>query len=408
VSSGAASAGRGEAPREAPTAPPPRSRHLLHLFSTFAAGGPQVRTTTLIRALPPEFRHTIVGLDGNFAARERLASLPQVAYAEPPRKSRLGAYAWRLGRLIARVRPDLVLTYNWGAIEAIPGARLFGHRRLIHAEDGFGPEESGGQLPRRVRFRRLVLPLVQRVVVPSQTLLRHAAEAWRVPEARRLLIPNGIDLGHFAPEPVAAGGARAERAALRAHFGLDAGAPVIATVARLRKEKGLELLIDALAEAAGGRGGLAFLARAQLLIAGDGPEEAALRQRAAERGVAARVRFSGNLPDPRDAYRAADLFAMSSHTEQMPISLVEAMGCGLAAVSTAVGDVAGMVAPENARWIVAGREPPALAAALEEALRDGAAREAAGAANRGKARREYSVATMVERYLALYATVLAS
>ncbi|MBM4014724.1 MAG: glycosyltransferase [Planctomycetes bacterium] len=376
---------------------PPGSIHLLHLFSTFAAGGPQVRTATLIHALPPAFRHTIVGLDGNFACRERLAEHPRVAYAEPPRKSRLGAYAWRLGRLIKRVRPDLVLTYNWGAIEAIPGARWFGFRRLIHGEDGFGPDESGGQLARRVRFRRLVLPLVQRVVVPSATLLRHAQEGWRVPEARRVLIPNGIDLDHFAPEPVGPGGALPERAALRARFGLDAGAPVIATVARLRKEKGLELLIDAVATLTG----------AQLLIAGDGPEETALRARVQQRGVTARVRFAGNLPDPRDAYRAADLFAMSSHTEQMPISLVEAMGCGLAAVSTAVGDVAAMVAPENARWIVAGRAPEVLAGALDQALRDAAARAAAGAANRAKALREYAVGTMVARYRALYASVLA-
>lgn len=372
-------------------------RHLLHLFSTFAAGGPQVRTATLIHALPDRYRHTIVGLDGNFACKARLEGHPRVAYAEPPRKSRLGAYAWRLGRLIARLEPDLVLTYNWGAIEAIPGARLFGCSRLIHGEDGFGPDEAGGQLARRVRFRRLVLPLVQQVVVPSQTLLRHAAESWHVPDARRQCIPNGIDLDHFAPESAGGGDEREGRAAARARFGLTTARPVIVTVARLRKEKGLELLIEA----------HALLPEAELLIVGDGPEEAALRELATQRGCAARVRFAGNLPDPRAAYLAADLFALSSHTEQMPIALVEAMGCGLPAVATAVGDVAAMVAPENAGWIVGGRDPAAFAQALALALRDRELCAAVGAANRAKALREYSVATMVARYQALYETVLA-
>jgi len=374
-------------------------RHLLHLFSTFAAGGPQVRTATLIHALPESFRHTIVGLDGNFACKERLAGHPRVAYEEPPRKSRMGAYAWRLGRLIARVRPDLVLTYNWGAIEAIPGARLFGFRRVIHGEDGFGPDEAGGQLARRVRFRRLVLPLVRRVVVPSRTLLRHAEEKWRVPEAKRLLIPNGIDLRHFAPSEPGAGAPSAANAA-------DAAAPVIGTVARLRAEKGLELLIDALA-AGVGDAGCEPLRAATLLIVGDGPEEGALRQRAEARGVAARVRFAGNRPDPRDAYRSMTLFALTSHTEQMPISLVEAMGCGLAAVSTEVGDVAEMVAPENRPLVVAGREPLLFARRLAAALRDRAALRSIGAANRAKALREYDVATMVARYRDLYEAVAA-
>ncbi|MSP15157.1 MAG: glycosyltransferase [Myxococcales bacterium] len=383
-------------------------RHLLHLFSTFAAGGPQVRTATLIHALPATFRHTIVGLDGNFSCGKRLEGHPRVAYVDPPRKSRLGAYAWRLGRLIARLRPDLVLTYNWGAIEAIPGARLFGFRRLLHAEDGFGPDESGGQLARRVRFRRFVLPWVTRVVVPSQTLLRHAADSWRVPEARRLCIPNGIDLDHFAPSD--AGAVRGQgdsHAILRERFGLAIDAPVIVTVARLRKEKGLELLLEALAVAER-EPALATLRRAALLIGGDGPEEAPLRERAAQLGIASRVRFAGNLPDPRDAYRTADLFALSSHTEQMPISLVEAMGCGLAAVATAVGDVAAMVAPENGPWIVAGRDPAAFARQLDAALADRERRASIGAANRAKALREFALSTMVERYRELYEAVLAS
>jgi len=385
----------------------PTTRYLLHLFSTFTAGGPQVRTATIVRALGESYRHTIVGLDGNFACAERLKGLANVSYADPPRKSRLGAYSLRMGGLIASVRPDLVLTYNWGAIEAIPGARLRGFRRIIHGEDGFGPEEASGQLARRVAFRRLVLRLASRVVVPSRVLLGHLERTWRVAPAKRLHIPNGIDLAHFAP-------GRADE--LRAKWGAQRGDGdfVIGTVARLRAEKGLDLLVRSFAEVAKTLSG----ARARLVIVGDGPEEAALRSLARElvpdSTSGARVVFAGPVADTRDCYRAFDLFALSSRTEQMPISLVEAMACGLPVVATDVGDVAGMVSDENRPWVVkvaekdGSRETATFTAALTASLGDAARRTQLGRANRAKAEVEYRVETMVERYRRLYEEVAGS
>ena len=398
-------------------------RHLLHLFSTFAAGGPQARTAVVIRSLDESFRHTIVSLDGNLAGAKRLERHPRVAFADPPKKSRFGAAVPRFARLVRNVAPDLALTYNWGAIEAIPAARFAGVRRVIHAEDGFGPEEARGQLRRRIWFRRLVLPLARKVVVPSLVLEGHLRHTWRVPERARVLIRNGIDLGRFAPIGATAGAgsagggaddaaARARRDELRKAWGVSAGEVVIGTVARLRAEKGLELLIESFAALlksppfaaaeAGGR------PAPRLVLVGDGPEEPMLKALATRLGVAARVRFAGALDDAREADRAFDLFAMSSRTEQMPISLLEAMGCGLAVVATAVGDVATMVAPENLRFLRPDREPAPFAAALAELAADPALRASLGAANRRRALAEFDEGTMVRRYRELYLEVLAS
>jgi len=369
--------------------------HLLHLFSTFAAGGPQVRTATIVRALPDSFRHTIVALDGDFACAERLKGHARVACADPPRKRGPGIYALRLGALVARTRPDLVLTYNWGAIEAIPGARMRGFRRIVHGEDGFGLDEAGEQLARRVWFRRLVLPLAAKVVVPSRVLHGHLERTWRVPAAKRVCIPNGIDVAHFAP-------GRAD--ALRGRWGVPPDDLVVGTVARLRAEKGLDLLLRAFAEAAR----RPPAGRARLVIVGDGPEEPALRALAAGLGIGARVVFAGPLDDARDGYRAFDLFALSSRTEQMPISLVEAMACGLPVASTDVGDVRAMVAPGNGPFLVASREPGPLADALAALLQDGVLRRELGAANRARAEQEFPVGRMVAAYLDLYREVLAA
>ena len=381
----------------------PSSPHLLHLFSTFAAGGPQVRTAALIRAAGAAFRHTIVALDGNFGCRERLAGLQDgiVAYEDPPKRGWLGGNVLRFAHLIDRVRPDLVLTYNWGAIEAVVGARVAGGRPLIHVEDGFGPEEARGLLRRRVAFRRIVLPFARKVVVPSHRLARIAAERWRVPETKLVLVPNGIDLEHFQPVELES---RVRRDELREQWGARAIDCVIGTVARLRPEKGLDLLLASFATLRA-RTPASGAARVRLVVVGDGPEEERLRAEATRIGVAGEARevvFAGACADARDALRAFDLFALTSHTEQMPISLLEAMGCGLAVVATDVGDVARMVAEANRPFVRAGRDPTVLSDALVSLRHDPARRAALGAANRQKALAEYSLETMVERWRGLW------
>nr|MCU0888915.1 glycosyltransferase [Rubritepida sp.] len=133
----------------------------------------------------------------------------------------------------------------------------------------------------------------------------------------------------------------------------------------------------------------------------EGPERAALEAQGAALGIAPVTRFLGHVPDPAAAYRALDLFALSSDTEQMPFSVLEAMGSGLAVASTDVGDVRVMLAPENAA-LVTGRDEAALAAGLRTLLADAARRARLGAANRARAEAEFDEALMARRHAALW------
>ena len=167
---------------------------------------------------------------------------------------------------------------------------------------------------------------------------------------------------------------------------------MIGTVAALRGEKNLVRLLEAFA---------LLRQPARLVIVGDGPQRAALEARALELGIEGSVRFTGHLAAPQDAYRDFDLFALSSDTEQMPLTVLEAMASGLAVAATDVGDVAAMLAGENRAFVVA-RDAAALAGAMAALLADPARRRAIGSANRARVEREYGEEKMFQAYAALF------
>ena len=156
---------------------------------------------------------------------------------------------------------------------------------------------------------------------------------------------------------------------------------VIGTVAALRAEKNIARLIRALAR-------LPAAAPARLVIVGDGPERAALEALAVAEGVGGRVEFAGHCADPAPLYAGFDIFALSSDTEQMPLSVLEAMASGLPVAATDVGDVAAMLDAANRPYVVA-REDGALADALARS-RFGATCEPPSAPPTGREPRAYS------------------
>ena len=362
---------------------------LLHVTSSFEPGGAEVRTADLMGALGAEFRHAVVAFDGRTAVAARVPS--EVGLRILPRPTGSGTLATALGfrDLFRTERPNLVLTYNWGAIEAAMGAAL-ASVPFIHAEDGFGSDEAAGLKLRRVWTRRLVLARARRVVVPSRLLESIALERYRVPRGKLLYIPNGIDTRRFQPGP---------RAEARAALGLADAGFTVGAVGGLRPEKGLDLLLEAFALFLRGPGGSP---QARLLLVGAGPCAAQLKRQAAELGISFQVLFTGPVSDTSLYYRAFDVFCLSSLTEQMSLSLLEAMASGVAAVCTDVGDCALMLGGTADAGILPRRDASTLAAAWERLALDPALRESTGAANRRRCLELYSSDRMIADYRALY------
>jgi glycosyltransferase involved in cell wall biosynthesis len=365
--------------------------HLLHVFSNFVPTGPELRTVALIGAFGDALRHSILSMDGRTSAAERLPPEADVTLLPSPPRAGSLATAWRLRRLLAETKPDLVLTYNWGAFDMLLAARSAGLRRLIHHEEGFNEDEAESFKRRRVLARRFVLPAVHRIVVPSQRLRAIATGLWRVPEEKIRLIPNGIPLDRFTP-----GEGDPE---LRARLGIPAGAVVVGTVGSLRPVKNFTRLLDACAAAG----------EIHLLVIGDGEERPALERRAAEPDLAGRVHFAGYQADPAPWYRTMDVFALSSDSEQMPLCLVEAMASGLPVVSTEVGDVRAMLPAEQGAFLVAvnGADTArGLGIRIAALARDPESRRVLGELNRHRAERRFAFAAMCEAYREVYESAL--
>lgn len=376
---------------------PPSSRpRLLHLHSTFALGGKEARAVRLMNAFGGACAHDIVSAvpDAEGAARQIAPDVDaRVLRDFPPLAGQLTPGKLKaIGAAIARGNYDLVLTYNWGALDGVMANRLFARRPLVHHEDGFNDDEAVRQKPARVLYRRLALPSASALVVPSQVLERIALGPWKQPRARVVRIPNGIDSALFATPPPAGsipGFARRE------------GEVVVGTLAGLRKVKNLPRLVRAFAAAT-----RIVSVPARLVIVGEGPERETILAAAAEAGVADRLLMPGFIGRPETCVGHFDIFALSSDSEQFPLSLVEAMAAGLPAVATDVGDVRAIVSERNRPMIARVDDDMVFARLLARMIGDPLLRAELGAANRARVVAEYDEAVMVARYREIYARAM--
>ncbi|WP_407699056.1 glycosyltransferase family 4 protein [Sphingopyxis solisilvae] len=363
---------------------------LLHLHSSFSLGGKEARAVRLMNLMGPRARHTILSaVPEAMGARDAIDPAIDVDFPKdaPPLHGKPGLARYRDLALYMQ-QFDLVLTYNWGAMDGVMAHRVFAPFRdlppLIHHEDGFNEDESVRRNWKRSAFRRLALPTAEALVVPSTLLERIAADEWRARQ-RTILIRNGIDTAAYGAAPSVA------------IPGLDRRADevVIGTVAGLRMVKDLPRLVRAVA---------ALPTHIRLAIVGAGPERDAIAAEAAAVGISDRLVLPGFMAEPARWIGHFDLLALSSQSEQAPIAVIEAMAAGLPVVSPDVGDVAAMVAPDNRRFIVG--DEPGFRAALAEVAADSDLRTRIGTANRRVAVERFDESSMVAAYENLYVRAL--
>jgi glycosyltransferase involved in cell wall biosynthesis len=355
----------------------------LHVFPSFAVGGSQTRFGQLVAAHGERYRHTVISLDGRLDMVARLPSAsPVISSGCTGAGGGLLTPVIQARRKLAELQPDVLVTYNWGSMNWWLANRWMPVTSHVHIEDGFGPEEQSIQLRRRVLARRLLLSGPQTtVVVPSMRLLEIATDIWKLPRDKIQFIPNGVQTHRFEQ-------------AVRPRPGEDV---VVGTVATLRPEKNLGRLIRLFAAVA------SDCASVRLMIVGDGPLRASLEDIARETAVADRITFCGPTTRPEDFLAKMDIFALSSDTEQMPLSVLEAMSSALPVVSFDVGDVKNTVSGTNLRFAAIAREDDkGYIDALRALISSKELRLDIGTENRRTASARFSHTEMVDRYAELF------
>ena len=287
-------------------------------------------------------------------------------------------------RLVHRTlefRPDVIHGYLLGPnLFAVLAGRLARVPMIVVAKRNVDRYET----PRQQAVQAFAHRLATHVIAVSERV-RQSSVALGVPAARVTVIRNGVDAQRFQ-------GAGADRTEL----GVAPGRPVIGSVGCLATRKDYGTLLDAVAALAG-RG-----LEPALVLVGDGDERPRLERRAAELGIADRVRFLGERADVERLLPLFDVFVLSSRDEGIPNALLEAMAAGRPAVATAVGGTPEVLEDGRTGWLVPPGDPPALAAALATALvdRDEAARR--GAAARREVLERRSIDAMARAHEAFY------
>jgi glycosyltransferase involved in cell wall biosynthesis len=358
----------------------------LHIDTarTWRGGQNQVLLTVLgLRAVG---ERAMLVADPAGELRQRAAEGLELVPLSPKSEMDLSA-AWRLSRLVKRARPDVVhahdphgvamaaLALSMGA-SATPTALVAARRVDFHIKQN---------ALSRWKYRQ-----VDRFICSSDAI-RHMLVGDGVPESRTTVVHEGIDVERVDAAPAID---------LHSELWLPHHAPIVGNVAALVPHKGQRHLIEAAALV------VQKVPDARFVIAGEGELRPQLERLIAEHRLDKHVFLLGFRPDVLSVHKAFDIFAMSSVTEGLGTSLLDAMACGKPIVATSAGGIPEVVADGETGVVVPPRDHHAMAAALVRLLNDEGLRHTMGAAGRVRVRQRFSVEEMVRGTMAVYQRVV--
>lgn len=287
-------------------------------------------------------------------------------------------------------------------------ADLFRHRRvdLAHSHE-FTMAVYGAAAARRTGIPHLIT--MHGGTAWSTRLRRRIAMRWAFRASSGLVavsVPTRLHLKRVLGasrriEVVSNGVPRREgdRERLRRELVVGDKEALIVAVGNLYPVKGHAALLHALAGTGPGQPW-------RLAIAGRGDEDESLRALAVEKGVEDRVHLLGYRADIADILAAADIFAMPSLSEGLPLALIEAMFAGRAIVASKVGGIPDAVKDGHEGLLVPAGDEEALGTALQRLLSNPVMRTALGAAAQRRAEAEFTTARMTDQYERLYRLAL--
>lgn len=352
---------------------------VLHICSDTNIGGAGHYALTLLTQpeLTQRYEAAVACPEGALAVALRRAGVQVMLYPGAD-----ASFSWpalrSLYALIQSWRPRIVHTH--GALAGRVAAALAG-ARIVYTKHGLA---AGSEQAIQVRSpglflrRAAVRSFADRIVAVSDAVGRSLVASGADP-ARIRVIPGGVDLQEFeAVKPLEPG--------------------VVGAFGRLSREKGFDILLTAMSQ---------LRDRASLILGGDGPQAAALRQQVTELRLNDSAELTGFVADVPVFLGRLGIFAQPSRSEGLGLTIVQAMAAGRPVVATRVGGIPEVVVDGETGLLVPPEDPGALAAALRRLLADPALARRLGDAGRRRAREHFSARRMAQQTAAMYGELVA-
>lgn len=365
---------------------------VCQLVHGLPVGGTEVLVDRLTRSLADRYQFEIVCLD-------EVGELGQQLIADGFTLHELGrrpGFDWacvrRLARRLQASNVSVVHAHQYTPFAYVAATRLFGKRpQVLFTEHGrFYPDLTSAK---RRWFNRVITSRRDRLVAVGDAVRQALIQNEGLPGERIEIIYNGV---RTSPVNLTA----VERSALRRELGAGDDEFIVIQVARLDSIKDHCTALNAISLATGQQPAV------RLALVGDGPEKAHIEQLIAKLGLQQRVRMLGQRRDVPELLAAADAFLLSSLSEGIPVTIIEAMAAGLPVASTKVGGVPEVIDDEVTGLLAPPGDAPKLAAAIVRLASDVALRTKLAANGKVRAESRFSETEMVQRYDRIYAEMI--
>jgi glycosyltransferase involved in cell wall biosynthesis len=362
-------------------------KRVLHVIDSLHLGGAQEVVLNLAICGSPRFRHEVATMHGHGIYWDRLHNAGIKVHSLSPHKY-FPAYLATLPSLLLATRPDILHCHLIPSnILAKPLGALLGVPLILNHDHTNDPHRIDNKLLLALdkstnRFARHIIAVAASC---REFLIQHES----IPAEKITLVPNAIDLRRFTPGTIS-------RTESRLKLALPPDVPVIAGVGRLNPQKNFSLFLDIAAALSPRFPTLRFL------LAGEGPEEEMLREKAAQLGLADRIVFAGYVADTREVYAAADFLLMPSRFEGLPMTLLEAMAMNLPVVASKLDGIAEVITDGEDGLLAAPGDPPAFTERLTRLLESPALASQLGTAARAKIEARFSVERMTTAVESIY------
>jgi sugar transferase (PEP-CTERM/EpsH1 system associated) len=359
----------------------------MHVVHTLMVGGMERLVVDLVDGLSADrYDRYVCCLDQRGPLADELDRHGVTVYCLNKGPGVRWSLPWRICRLIRGLGVTVVHTHNLsGLLYGGVAAAMARVKSIVHTEHGW--EIDHYRSPTVQRLERLLPLLPSRVVAVSQPLFDELRYVHRIPLNRLHLISNGvrIERSRTTPPPD-----------LRTRLGIAERDRVIGIIARLVPVKDHRTMLQAMAAV------IRAIPEARLLVVGDGPLRAELETEAACLGIAPRVTFLGLRHDIPELLSLLEVFVLSSQSEGMSITILEAMAARRPVVATDVGGTSWLVHHEKNGLLVPSRAPNCLAQAILRLLNDRAWAAQLGEAGYALVRERFQLAHVVQQYDAVY------